>query len=134
MIHDDPRKLPSPIRSSPPVGGNADHGRRNRPDTFTANTCRKCGAITLTGSTYGLPLHLEPRTLDDNTEYLALADGTRTYNLLPDNTAQRRHLEHIKHPERHPRHAEHTCGKQYGTQPRPAPPASPVNSGDDPPF
>jgi len=107
---------------------------QRRTDRFTANTCRKCGAIILTGTTYGLVLHLEPRTLTDETEYRALVDQVPTYNLLPDNTVDRRHLEHIKHPERYPRHAEHVCGKQYGTQPRPTPPAPPEPPGDDLPF
>lgn len=122
------------LTPAPPVRRAGGRGQVSRADKFTASTCNKCGVITLTGTTYGLRLNLEPRTLDDHTEYLALADGTRTYNLLPDLTAQRRHLEHIKRPERHPRHAEHVCGQQYGTQPRPVPPAPPVSPGDDPPF
>ena len=100
---------------------------------FTASICPKCSAAILAGTTYGLRLDLEPRTLDDHTEYLALADNNRTYNLLPDLTAQRRHLEHIKRPERHPRHAEHVCGQQYGRNPRPAP-SVPAVVHDDPPF
>ena len=100
---------------------------------FTANTCRKCGAITITGTTYGLPLHLEPDTLDDHSEYQALLNNVPTYNLLPDRTAQRRHLEHIRAPSRHPRHAQHTCGTQYGTNPRPPAPAPTVTTPDGPP-
>lgn len=102
---------------------------------FTASTCRKCGAITITGTIHGLPHHLEPTTLDDHTEYAALADQVPTYDLWPDRTARRRHLEEIKWPERVPRHARHTCGTTYGTLPRSTPPAT--NPGDPngpPPF
>lgn len=101
---------------------------------FTASTCRKCGAITITGTIHGLPHHLEPTTLNDLTEYQALADGIPTYDLWPDRTARRRHLEEIKWPERVPRHARHTCGTTYGTDPRPQPPAQPVITDDTPPF
>ena len=102
---------------------------------FTASTCRKCGAITITGTIHGLPHHLEPTTLDDHTEYAALADHVPTYDLWPDRTARRRHLEEISHPDRVPRHAQHTCGTTYGTHARPTPPAT--NPGDPngpPPF
>ena len=102
---------------------------------FTASTCRKCGAITITGTIHGLPHHLEPTTLDDHTEYAALADHVPTYDLWPDRTARRRHLEEISHPDRVPRHARHTCGTTYGTHARPTPPAT--NPGDPngpPPF
>lgn len=106
---------------------------QRRTEHFTANTCSKCSVVILAGTTYGLHLNLEPRTLDDHTEYLALADNVRTYNLHPDLTARRRHLEHIIRPERHPRHAEHVCGQQYGRNPRPAP-SVPAVVHDDPPF
>ena len=91
---------------------------------FTAHTCRKCGAITITGTTYGLRVDLEPTTLDDHTEYAALLAGIPTYDLWPDRTARRRHLEEISHAERVPRHAHHTCGTTYGTLARPTPPAT----------
>ena len=119
----------------------ADRGgwtvHRSTPPTqhFTASTCRKCGAITITGTIPGLPHHLEPTTLDDHTEYAALADHVPTYDLWPDRTARRRHLEEISHPDRVPRHAQHTCGTTYGTHARPTPPAT--NPGDPngpPPF
>ena len=133
MIRPNPRQLPSPIRRSPPVGGIADGGPAKPSNKFAASTCRKCGAITITGTTYGLLLHLEPDTLNDHTEYQALLNHVPTYNLLPDRTAQRRHLEHIRAPSRHPRHAQHTCGTQYGTDPRPPAPASAVTNPDGPP-
>ena len=106
-----------------------------RTNKFTASTCRKCGAITITGTIHGLPHHLEPTTLDDHTEYAALAEHVPTYDLWPDRTARRRHLEEISHPDRVPRHARHTCGTTYGTHARPTPPAT--NPGDPngpPPF
>ena len=91
---------------------------------FTSNTCRKCQAITIAGTTYGIRIDLEPQALDDHTEYAALADGIPTYDLWPDRQARRRHLEEIKHHERVPRHARHTCGATYGQLPRPTPPAT----------
>jgi hypothetical protein len=90
---------------------------------FTASTCRNCSAITIAGTTYGLRINLEPQALDDHTEYAALLAGVPTYDLWPDRTARRRHLEEIQQPERVPRHAHHTCGTTYGTLPRPTPPA-----------
>ena len=96
----------------------------SRTKHFTAHTCRKCSAITISGTTYGLRVDLEPTTLDDHTEYAALLAGIPTYDLWPDRTARRRHLEEISHPERVPRHAHHTCGTTYGTLPRPTPPAT----------
>jgi hypothetical protein len=91
---------------------------------FTAHACRKCGAITIAGTTYGLRVDLEPQVLNDQTEYAALIAGVPTYDLWPDRTARRRHLEEIQQPERVPRHARHTCGTTYGTLPRPTPPAT----------
>ena len=91
---------------------------------FTAHTCRKCSAITIAGTTYGLRVDLEPQVLSDETEYAALFAGVPTYDLWPDRTARRRHLEEISHPERVPRHAHHTCGTTYGTLPRPTPPTT----------
>jgi len=91
---------------------------------FTASTCRKCGAITIAGTTYGLRIDLEPQVLDDETEYAALLDGVPTYDLWPDLIARRRHLENIRQPDKAPRHARHTCGTTYGTKPRPNPPAT----------
>lgn len=111
------------------------HGPTRRTQYFAASTCRKCGHIILAGQIHGLRLDLEPATLNDLTEYQALADGIPTYDLWPDRTARRRHLEEIKCPERVPRHARHTCGTTYGTNPRPTPPAT--NPGDPngpPPF
>jgi len=96
----------------------------SRTKHFTASTCRKCGAITITGTTYGLRVDLEPQVLSDETEYAALLAGVPTYDLWPDRTARRRHLEEIAHPERVPRHAHHTCGTTYGTLPRPTPPTT----------
>jgi hypothetical protein len=91
---------------------------------FTAHTCRKCSTITIVCTTYGLRVDLEPQVLNDHTEYAALLAGIPTYDLWPDRTARRRHLEEIAHPERVPRHAHHTCGTTYGTLPRPTPPAT----------
>lgn len=110
------------------------HGPTGRTDKFTASTCHKCGHIILAGQIHGLRLDLEPTTLNDLTEYQALADGVPTYDLWPDRTARRRHLEEIKWPERVPRHARHTCGTTYGTDPRPEPPAQPSPTNDTPPF
>jgi hypothetical protein len=124
MIRRDPSKLPSPIRSSPPKGGNAERGRHQPTHKFTANTCRKCGAITIAGTTYGLRIDLEPQVLNDETEYAALLDRVPTYDLWPDLIARRRWLEHIRQPDKAPRHARHTCGTTYGTKPRPNPPAT----------
>jgi hypothetical protein len=102
---------------------------------FTANICPKCQAITIAGAPYGIRIDLEPTTLDDHTEYAALFDQVPTYDLHPDNVARRRHLEEIRQPTRVPRHARHTCSTTYGTQPRPAPPATsqPDRTGP-PPF
>lgn len=106
-----------------------------RTEHFTASTCRQCGHIVLAGTIYGLHLDLEPTTLDDQGEYLALRDGVPTYDLWPDRTARRRHLEEIAHPERVPRHARHTCGSQYGQHPRPTPPPHAALDPDAPaPF
>ena len=100
---------------------------------FTANTCPKCSAITITGTTYGLRIDLEPQVLDDHTEYAALLAGVPTYDLWPDRIARRRHLENICQPDKAPRHARHTCGTTYGTQPRPAPATTPRPNTDGPP-
>ena len=134
MIPRDSQKLPSVIPGFPPIGGKRETGRPQPTPHFTASTCRKCGSITITGTTYGLRLDLEPTTLNDHTEYQALADQVPTYDLWPDRTARRRHLEEIKRPERVPRHARHTCGTTYGTTPRPDPAPAPRPPTDDPPF
>ena len=135
MIRLDPQQLSIPIRRSPPVGGIAERGPARPTYKFTASTCRKCGAITITGTIHGLPINLEPTTLNDHTEYQALADNIPTYDLWPDRTARRRHLEEISHPERVPRHARHTCGTTYGTNPRPNPPAQATpTTSNTPPF
>lgn len=105
-----------------------------RTNKFTASTCRQCGHIILAGQIHGLRLDLEPTTLNDQTEYQALADQVPTYDLWPDRTARRRHLEEIKWPERVPRHARHTCGTNYGTNPRPNPEPTPRPTTDEPPF
>ena len=117
-----PRQLSLVCPGSPPIGGNGGTGPRRTPH-FTASTCRQCGAIILAGTIHGIRVDLEPQTLDDHDEYQAIADGVPTYDLWPDRVARRRHLEEIKHPERVPRHARHTCATQYGKHPRPAPPA-----------
>ena len=135
MIRSDPLQLSIPIRRSPPVGGIAERGPDQPTQRFTASTCRKCHAITITGTIHGLHLDLEPTTLNDHTEYQALRDGTPTYDLWPDRKARRRHLEEIQAPERVPRHARHTCGTTYGTDPRPEPPAQPSSTtSNTPPF
>ena len=118
---------------APPVRRAGSRGQVHT-NRFTVGTCRKCGAITITGTTYGIRLDLEPNTLNDHTEYAALTDHVPTYDLWPDRTARRRHLEEIKWPERVPRHARHTCGTTYGTDPRPEPPAQPAPTSDTPPF
>jgi len=126
----------SPHETTPPPrpGSIPGRGRGRRADpaatppkptrNFTASTCRNCSAITIAGTTYGLRINLEPQALDDHTEYAALLAGVPTYDLWPDRTARRRHLEEIQQPERVPRHAHHTCGTTYGTLPRPTPPAT----------
>ena len=134
MIRPVPHKLPSPFRSSPPKGGNAEHGH-NRTHRFTASTCHQCGRIILAGTIFGLRVDLEPTMLDDQGEYLALRDSVPTYDLWPDRVARRRHLEEIAHHERVPRHARHTCGSQYGQHPRPTPPPHVAPDPDAPaPF
>ena len=110
------------------------HGQAQRTEHFTASTCRQCGHIILAGTIHGLRVDLEPTMLDDEGEYLALRDGVPTYDLWPDRVARRRHLEEIKQPDRVPRHARHTCGTTYGTDPRPEPPARPAPTDDAPPF
>ena len=127
-----PQQLSLVCPVSPPIGGNRGTGPRPTKH-FTANTCPKCSAITITGTTYGLRIDLEPQVLDDHTEYAALLAGIPTYDLYPDRIARRRHLEEISHPERVPRHARHTCGTTYGTQPRPAPATTPRPNTDGPP-
>ena len=129
-----PRQLSLVCPSSPPIGGNGGTGPR-RTRLFTASTCSQCSHIVLAGTIYGLQLDLEPTTLDDQGEYLALRDGVPTYDLWPDRTARRRHLEEIAHPERVPRHARHTCDSQYGQHPRPTPPPHAALDPDAPaPF
>ena len=133
MIPDDSPQLPGLFPVPPPIGGNRESRRHPITKHFTASTCRKCSAITITGTIHGLPHHLEPTTLNDHTEYAALVDQVPTYDLWPDRTARRRHLEEISHPDRVPRHARHTCGTTYGTHPRPTPPATPPPT-DEPAF
>lgn len=100
---------------------------------FTPSTCRNCQATVLTGTIYGLRLNLEPHMLDDQAEYNALLNNVPTYDLWPDLTARRRHLEEINPPDRVPRHAQHTCGTQYGTHPHPKDTSPPPPGPDDPP-
>lgn len=119
MIRGDPFHLASPIRRSPPIGGNAERGRNRNPEKFTADTCRKCSAITIAGTIQGIRHDLEPNTLNDHTEYQAIADNVPTYDLWPDRIARRRWVEHIRYPDQTHRHAQHTCGTTYGTTPRP---------------
>jgi len=122
-------------------GGGADgpgvevprfHPQRLTPH-FTANTCPKCQAITIAGAPHGIRIDLEPTTLDDHTEYAALLADIPTYDLWPDHVARRRHLEEIKYPDRVPRHARHTCGTTYGTQPS-TPTRTTAHLSDTPPF
>lgn len=134
MIRPDPQQLSLPIRRSPPKGGITERGPATRTQHFTASTCPKCHRIVLAGTIHGLRLDLEPTTLTDLTEYQALRNNIPTYDLWPDRTARRRHLEEIKHPERVPRHARHTCSTTYGTDPRPEPLARPSPTNDTPPF
>ncbi len=118
------RRSQPALTPAPPVRGAGGRGQVTLTKHFTAYTCRKCGAITIAGTTYGLRVDLEPQVLTDVTEYAALLAGVPTYDLWPDRTARRRHLEEIQQPERVPRHAHHTCGTTYGTLPRPTPPAT----------
>lgn len=116
-----------------PKGGHP--GPPSRPTKhFTASTCRKCGAITIAGTIYGLRFDLEPTILDDETEYAALLDGVHTYNLWPDRIARRRHVQDIRGPDRAPRHAAHSCDRTYGTIPRPAPAVTQRPIDGPPPF
>lgn len=128
--------FPASLHSRKPGTGSNLPGAPPRKPThkFTAGTCHKCGHIILAGQIHGLLLDLEPTTLNDLTEYQAIRDGIPTYDLWPDRTARRRHLEEIKWPERVARHARHTCGTTYGTDPRPDPPAPPAPASDTPPF
>ena len=136
MIPTDSPQLPGLFPVPPPTGGNRESRRHPITKHFTASTCPKCGDITITGTTYGLHLHLEPHMLNDQTEYNALHDQVPTYDLWPDRIARRRHHAHITHPTRVPRHAQHTCHTTYGTTPRPTPPAQPPAAphSDTPPF
>lgn len=135
MIPADSPKLPGLFPVPPPIGGNRESRRPRITPHFAPNTCRKCQAITITGTIHGIRIDLEPQVLDDLTEYQALRDGIPTFNLWPDRIARQRHLEEIKRPERVPRHARHTCGTTYGTNPRPTPPATrPPNPNGPPPF
>jgi len=135
MIPSDSPKLPGLFPVPPPIGGNRESRRRYDTHKFTANTCPKCSAVTIAGAPHGIRIDLEPTTLDDHTEYAALIDDVPTYDLHPDRVARRRHLEEIKRPERVPRHARHTCGTTYGTNPRPTPIDNPRPAADGaPPF
>ena len=100
---------------------------------FTANPCRSCGAIILAGRNYGIPLDLEPTMLTDLDEYHALRDNVPTYDLWPDGVVRRRDAAHIRHRDLTARHARHTCGQRYGTQPRPRPDTPATPNRDRPP-
>ena len=52
VVPNVPRQLSLVVPSSPPIGGNGGTGPHPTKH-FTASTCRKCGAITITGTTYG---------------------------------------------------------------------------------
>jgi hypothetical protein len=121
------------LTPAPPARGAGGRGQVKPSKHFTANTCRKCGAITIAGTTHGIRIDLEPTTLNDHDEYAALLAGVPTYDLWPDRIARRRHLENIRHPDKTHRHAQHTCGTTYGTQPRPTPVTNPRPPADGPP-
>ena len=121
------------LTPAPPVRGAGGRGQVHPTKHFTANTCPKCGAITIAGLTYGIRIDLEPQVLDDHTEYAALLDSVPTYDLWPDRIARRRHLENIRQPDKAPRHARHTCDRTYGTRARPAPAVNHRPPADGPP-
>lgn len=101
---------------------------------FTANTCRQCQHITIAGLWVGLRVDLEPQVLTDLGEVAALADGVRTWNLYPDRSADPRTVAHITATSsRATRHARHTCGTTYGSQPLP-PPRPTYVMPDEPAF
>ena len=145
--HELPGKLPAPWQEEQLPGFPASlHSRKQEAGSklpgahprkltinFTATTCRKCGAIVLAGIADGILRKLEPRVLDDLTEYQALADGVPTYNLHPDRQVTRRGYAHIIADTRHPRLPAHVCGKSYASLPLPTPPRPPVK-GDEPEF
>jgi len=132
LVPSVPRDLSLVCPSPPPIGGDQGTGPRST-RRFTATTCRKCGAIVLAGIADGILRKLEPRVLDDLTEYQALADGVPTYNLHPDRQVTRRGYAHIIADTRHPRLPAHVCGKSYASLPLPTPPRPPVK-GDEPEF
>lgn len=101
---------------------------------FFANTCRRCHHITVAGLWVGLRVDLEPETLTDLDEYRAIAADVRTWDLYPDRTAEPRSVAHIAAPtSRGTRHARHTCGTTYGSQPLP-PPRPTYVMPDEPAF
>lgn len=123
-------------RVSPPKGGPRGSTPGPVTRTFTANTCLKCGSITIAGISEdtGCRLDLEPSPLTDLDEYRAIVDQVRTYNLGDDLAAMRRFVTEVRSPTRVDRHALHTCGKTYGhgssTRTRTRTPVQP----DEPPF
>lgn len=84
MIPADSPKLPGLFPVPPPIGGNRESRRPRITPNFTAHTCRKCSAITITGTIHGIRIDLEPQVLDDHTEYAALLDNVPTYDLYPE--------------------------------------------------
>lgn len=101
---------------------------------FSANTCRRCHHITVAGLWVGLRVDLEPETLTDLDEYRAIAADVRTWDLYPNRTAEPRSVAHIAAPtSRGTRHARHTCGTTYGSQPLP-PPRPTYVMPDEPAF
>jgi len=101
---------------------------------FTANTCRKCRHITIAGLWVGLRIDLEPQVLTDLDEYHAIRDGIRTWNLYPDRTAKPRDVTAIRYRTVTDRHARHTCGHTYGTQPATSHQALSTAIPDEPQF
>lgn len=130
--------FPASLHSRKPEAGSNLPGApaRKLSSTFTANTCPKCGAITIAGISEdtGCRLDLEPSPLTDLDEYRAIVDQVRTYNLGDDLAAMRRFVTEVRAPTRVDRHALHTCGKTYGhgssTRTRTRTPVQP----DEPPF
>ncbi len=123
-IRRDPSQLSLPIRAFLSIreerGSGTDGGPRKLTKKFTANTCRQCQHITIAGQWVGLRVDLEPETLTDLDEYRAVAADVRTWDLYPDRTAEPRSVAHIAAPtSRGTRHARHTCGTTYGSQPLP---------------
>jgi hypothetical protein len=134
MIPPDSQQPALPIPVFPPYGGKREARNQGIGHKFTANTCPKCGAITIAGLELGARYDLEPTPLTDLDEYHAIRDRIRTYNLHHDLTITRRFITEVRAPTRVDRHALHTCGRTYGHGTSLRTVTRPAYQPDDPPF